>query len=175
MQDVSLTSSHGTVHSNIVYSLNDLHISSVSSTSASIPISVHEIQHYTFIGSNNFSDTYSYPFNDISCCVRVNFQNNSGAIALFNDAMLYNDGSTFPCFSSSLVNSERYLLASCMLDSNDSGVFSNSNGHPSVLDEIPQHEECIVKSNSFQSSFKGVYGSDSFTVASKSASSSNIF
>ena len=168
--------SHCTVHPNIVYGLDDLHTTSISSKSASISISIsiHDNQHYTLIGSSNISNTYGYLFGDMFCCTEVNFEDSSGNITLFYDAKFYNNDATFSCFSSSLVNREGSLQASYMLVSNNTKVFSSSNGRPSVLVEIPQHEECVVKNNSFQGSFKGVYGLVSFTVMNKSASTSNI-
>ena len=76
--------------------------------------------------------------------------------------------------SSSLVDREGCLQVSCLLALSNNEVFSDISGHPSVLVEIPQHEECVVKNNLLQTSFKGVYGSSSFIIHHKFASTSNI-
>ena len=59
MQSVSLISSHGTVHLDVVYDLDDLHTSCSSDKSASMLNSIHENLYPIFFNSSNSSDTFN--------------------------------------------------------------------------------------------------------------------
>ena len=56
----------------------------------------------------------------------------------------------------------------------DTEVLNTHRGRPSILAGISHHEECVVKQNNSQSSFKGAYGWSCVTVTCNFASTSNI-
>ena len=174
MQGVSLISSHGTVHLDVAYSLDDLHTGCGSSESASTLVSIHENLHPTFLDSSNLSYTFNALINDAFSHFQHTLWEEFDILSICNHSISYDGDGLSSHISPSLVDREGCLQVSCVLALSSNEVLSNTSGHPSVLVEIPQHEEYVVKNALFQNSFKGVYGSVAF-IRNKFASTSNAF
>ena len=134
--DVSLISSHGTVHLNVIQELDNFHTSCGSSERVSSLISIHDNSYGISFDDSNpsyifnvlHSDTYPQfqhtlwkGFNEVSLCNR--FSNDNSCLHI----------------SSSLVDGEGCLQGGYALAISSDEDLSHINGQPGVLVEIPQH------------------------------------
>ena len=146
MQDVSLMSSHGTMHSNIVHSLDELHNRWVGSESFSRSISMHDNSYSIFFNNNNFNSTLNEIFSGAFSYITEVLHNELDIYMSGNDTIPCDCNGSLLCSSPSLVDGEGWSYAGSILACANAEVVSDISGHPSVLVEITQREECVVKS-----------------------------
>ena len=158
MQGVSLIFSHGTVHFDTAYSLDNLHTDCGSNESVSTLISIHENSYFTDLDSSNSSYIFNVSSNDTFSYFQHTLLGELENFSLFNCPICCDGDCLSSSASSSLANKRGCLQGSCAFTLNSYEVISSTSGHPSVLVEIPQHEEYIVKNTSLQTIFKGAYG-----------------
>ena len=133
---------------------------------------MHDNSYSIFFDNFNFTlnEIFSGPFSYTTEALHNQFDiyrsNNNTTPSDCNGSLL--------CSSSSLMDREGWSYAGSILACANAEVVSNTSGHPIVLVEIPQHEECVVKNTLLQTSFKGVYGPISFITMNRIASTSNI-
>ena len=89
VQGVSSISSHGTVHFDVAYCLDDLHTGYGSSESVSTLVSIHENSHPTFFDSNNFSYTFNVFINDTFSHFQHTLLGELAILSLFNRSICY--------------------------------------------------------------------------------------
>ena len=174
MPDVSLISSHGTAHLNVVQGLDNFHTSCGSSERVSTLISIHDNLYTTSFDGSDFSHIFNVLVNDTPSHFQHSLWGKSSMFSLCNHSNGYGNDDSYSYNSSSLVDREGGLQGGSVLAISDDEDLSNTNGQPGVLVEIPQHEECVVKNTVLQTSFKGAYGSVAFII-DKFTSTSNTF